>query len=77
MELKQVSCNLEILDENEEQVVNPFLALPDSMMVSMKIIKETYGSTNSTLVTLYYVIFTNKVFHSIQVLSSDINNTNQ
>ena len=59
MELKQVSCNLEILDENEEQVVNPFLALPDSMMVSMKIIKETYGSTNSTLVTLYYVIFTN------------------
>ena len=77
MELKQVSCNLEILDENEEQVVNPFLALPDSMMVSMKIIKETYGSTNSTLVTLYYVIFTNKVFDSIQVLSSDINNTNQ
>ena len=56
MELKQVSCNLEILDENEEQVVNPFLALPDSMMVSMKISKETYGSTNSTLVTLYYVI---------------------
>lgn len=77
MELKQVSCNLEILDENEEQVVNPFLALPDSMMVSMKIIKETYGSTNSTLVTLYYVIFTKKVFDSIQVLSSDINNTNQ
>ena len=77
MELKQVSCNLEILDDNEEQVVNPFLALPDSMMVSMKIIKETYGSTNSTLVTLYYVIFTNKVFDSIQVLSSDINNTNQ
>lgn len=77
MELKQVSCNLEILDENEEQVVNPFLALPDSMMVSMKIIKETYGSTNSTLVTLYYVIFTNKVFDTIQVLSSDINNTNQ
>ena len=77
MELKQVSCNLEILDENEEQVVNPFLALPDSMMVSMKIIKETYGSTNSTLVTLYYVIFTNKVFDTIQGLSSGINNSNQ
>jgi len=24
----------------------------------MKIIKETYGNTNSTFITLYYVIFT-------------------
>jgi hypothetical protein len=51
------------MDENEN-IINPFLSLPDSMYVTMKIIKETYGNPNSTFINLYYVIFTHKIMDS-------------
>jgi hypothetical protein len=57
-ELKTASCSLEIVDENDEHIANPFLLLPDSITVTLKIIKETYGNANSTFVSLYYVVFT-------------------
>jgi len=40
----------------------------------MKIVKETYGSTNSTLLTLYYVIFTESLQIS-QIVSSNVTDT--
>lgn len=52
------------MDENDENVINPFLTLPDSIYVTMKIIKETYGSPNSTFINLFYVIFTHRIVDS-------------
>lgn len=48
-----------------ETEVDPFGCLKENFRCQMKIIKETYGNTNSTFVTLYYAIFT-----EVQALSS-------
>lgn len=60
-ELKKLSNNLEILDENEEQIINPFSTLRNVFPCTMKIIKETYGESTSTTLNLYYIIFTDLV----------------
>ena len=51
------------MDEEEDAAANgkPLTVLPDHLTGSMKIIQETYGSESSTLLTLYYVIFSEKV----------------
>ena len=48
-----------------------FSDVRDHFKCMMKIVKETYGSSSSTLLTLYYVIFTENQQVS-QIISSHV-----
>jgi hypothetical protein len=59
-------------DDPFSSTLDHFHGVKDSFKCMMKIVKETYGSSQSTIITLYYVIFTENQQVS-QVMSSHAN----
>ena len=58
---------------------DPFGLIKENFRCQMKIIKETYGSSNSAIVTLYYVIFSEvqgNLNHSGNLTSNQITDSN-
>lgn len=60
-------------DDPFSSTVDHFHGVKDSFKCMMKIVKETYGSTQSTIITLYYVIFT----ENLQVSQAASSNANE
>ena len=56
--LKVLSHSCEVFDANTQELMDPFANLQRSVNCNIKIIKEVYGSSNSTVLPLYNIIFT-------------------